>query len=429
MRFAGKSIGIGLFAMAIVGCRGGGAVPDAGSDAASAAPEPPSAGEAVRFIDDDYTAALAEARKRGVPLFVDAWAAWCHTCLSMRAFVFSDPAMKRMSDRFVWLAIDTEREKNAPVVARLGVKVLPTLFVVDPASEEVRLAHAGSLTAEELLPLLATVAAADAGKAPETKAERLERLRVQKQAATCVSEGADEAAALPPGTELADVLRATFECTRDLPAQAPERVRMAQLLALTMRLVSAPDAPILADDRSDLYDYLVDALRDAHLDDEAKRQAQAWVAFLDAQAARAPNPAARAVFDAHRLLAYTAVGDPGRAVPMLQQSERDFPDDYDPPARLGKAYFDMKQYDDALSALDRALKLAYGPRKLRFWSLEADVCEAKGDPACARRALQAAVDFAGTVPLTGAYPQLRDSLAGRLAAMPPAKTKAGSPAQ
>jgi hypothetical protein len=31
------------------------------------------------FIENDYARALADARARHVPLFVDAWAMWCHT--------------------------------------------------------------------------------------------------------------------------------------------------------------------------------------------------------------------------------------------------------------------------------------------------------------------------------------------------------------
>jgi hypothetical protein len=28
------------------------------------------------FVEDDYPAALAQARERGVPVFVEAWAPW-----------------------------------------------------------------------------------------------------------------------------------------------------------------------------------------------------------------------------------------------------------------------------------------------------------------------------------------------------------------
>ena len=102
---------------------------------------------------------------------------------------------------------------------------------------------------------------------------------------------------------------------------------------------------------------------------------------------------------------------------MLEQSERDFPGDYNPPARLGKVLLDLKRDDEAIAALQRALARAYGPRKLRLWSLEADAFMAKGDKAGARRALQSALDFAASVPLTGAYPSLRDAIADRLAAL------------
>ncbi len=373
-------------------------------------------GARVPFIENDYGRALSEARARGVPLFIDAWATWCHTCLSMRSFVFSDRALQPLSTRFVWLSLDTEREENAPIVTKLGIKVLPTLLVIDPPSERTRIAHEGSMTATELARLLASDEAG-AGATAEVTAERIARLADSKQLAECVTEGADAAPRMAPGTPLADVLRAAIACATNLPDQAPERGRLAGLLTLGESVVSDASQPILADDRSDLYDYLVDALRGLGRDDDARRLAGAWSAFLEDQAARAGSPAARAVFDAHRVLAYEAIGDPARAVPMLRQSERDFPRDYNPPARLGKVYLDLKRYDDAIAALERALPLAYGPRKLRLWSLEADVFVAKGDTAGARHALQSALDFAATVPLTGAYPSLRDAIGSRLKAL------------
>jgi thiol-disulfide isomerase/thioredoxin len=368
-------------------------------------------GAGLPFIENDYPRALSEARARGVPIFIDAWATWCHTCLSMRAYVFSDRQLAPLASRFVWLALDTEREENAPEVERLGIKVLPTLFVVDPASEQTRIAHPGSLTATELARLLESD---EAGASPEATAKRVARLSDDKRLAECVTVGADEAPRMPPGTPLADVLRSAIGCAADLPEQAPERARLPELVATGERVVSDASQPILADDRSDLYDYLVDALHRLGRDDDAKRLAGSWVSLLEDQAARAASPTSRAVFDAHRVLAYEAIGDPARALPMLEQSERDFPGDYNPPARLGKVMLDLKRYDDAVAALERALSRAYGPRKLRLWSLEADALVAKGDKEGARRALQKALDFAASVPLTGSYPALRDALAARL---------------
>ena len=83
---------------------------------------------------------------------------------------------------------------------------------------------------------------------------------------------------------------------------------------------------------------------------------------------------------------------------MLEQSEKDFPDDYNPPARLALAYRAMKKYDEALAASDRALARAYGPRKLVILNVRADIYEKKGDPAAARKVREEALAWAESLP-------------------------------
>jgi tetratricopeptide (TPR) repeat protein len=385
---------------------------------AHAPSEKQAAPHAIVFIEDDYPRALALARSRHVPLFVDAWASWCHSCLSMRAYVFPDAALHPFADRFVWLSLDTERPSSAPVVAKLDVRVLPTFYVIDPGTEREVLRWSGSLTAVELSGLLdESLAASGSGgpRGPLAVDARVARLSDAKRLAECVTVAADELPRMPAGTALADVLRSAMGCAENLAPDAPERARLAEIVAVGRRVVSDPSQPILADDRSDLYDYLVSALRSLGRPDEAMALARDWAALLATEAGRAPTPAARAVFDAHRLLAYRALGEPERAVPMLEQSERDLPDDYNPPARLATVYLDMKRYDDALAAAKRALDRAYGPRKLRLWSLEADILVGRSDRQGARRVLREALDFAATTPLTSSYPKLRDAIARRLA--------------
>ena len=367
-------------------------------DSSAVPAAPPAADGPIIFIENDYARALAEARARGVPLFIDTWAPWCHTCLSLRSYVFPDPSLQRFSSRFVWLSLDTERDENAPIVTRLAVHSLPTLYVIEPASEKPVVAWPGSLTAAELADLLddaasavsrgdaggeaaaallrghqasaagkldeaitayrASLAAAPAGwpRRPQAVDALVTRLADDKEPAACVTLAADEAPHLPPGTALADVLRVAMSCADDLPKGAPERGRLPELAALGERVATDTSQPILADNRSDLYNFVLGALKDLGRKDEVQRVAAKWSGFLDEQAAKAPTPESRVVFDAHRLLAYLALGQPGRAVPMLQQSERDFPQDYNPPARLGTAYLAMKHYDDALAAVKRALE-------------------------------------------------------------------------
>jgi tetratricopeptide (TPR) repeat protein len=376
--------------------------------------------------------------------------------LSLRSYVFQDPALGRLSSQFVWLSVDIERQENASIVEKLGVRVLPTLYVIEPASETPVLAWSGSLTANELAELLddarvafergeggaeaaallrghrasaegkfddavrayrEALAIAPSGwrKRPQAVDALVARLADDKQPAACVVTGADEAPKLPPGTALADVVRTAIGCAEELSADSPARRRLSELTVLGERVALDLSQPILADDRSDLFDYVVDGLRELGRGSDLKRVALAWATYLEQQAAGAPTPAARAVFDAHRVRAYTAIGAPERALPMLAQSEHDFPEDYNPPARSAAVYLALERYEEALDAVKRALNRAYGPRKLRLWALEADVYEAKGDRASAQGALQAALDFARAAPLVAGYAKLRDAIALRWA--------------
>src|ERR1700690_1905413 len=73
---------------------------------------------ALVWHEDDYEGARACAKQRGVPLVVDMWARWCHTCLSMSQYVLADPALAPFADRFVFAGIDTDKPGNALVVAK-----------------------------------------------------------------------------------------------------------------------------------------------------------------------------------------------------------------------------------------------------------------------------------------------------------------------
>src|SRR5262245_22293103 len=72
----------------------------------------------------------------------------------MRAYVFTDPALARHAGRFVWLELDNEKAKNAPVSKRLDVRALPTFFVLDPATEKVALRWVGGATVAQLEKIL-----------------------------------------------------------------------------------------------------------------------------------------------------------------------------------------------------------------------------------------------------------------------------------
>ena len=155
---------------------------------------------------------------------------------------------------------------------------------------------------------------------------------------------------------------------------------------------------MLADDRSGLFETLVDARRERGDAAGALSAAAEWASYLEGEAAKAKTPEARAVFDSHRLAAYLALGQPERAVPMLQQSRKDFPRDYNPSARLAVAYLAMHQPAQAVAAAEQAEALVYGPRTLRVLLTKAEAQAATGDKAAAQATLARADELVASLP-------------------------------
>src|SRR5262245_30480384 len=158
-----------------------------------------------------------------------------------------------------------------------------------------------------------------------------------------------------------------LDCALSLEGDAKKQEVPAFETAVT-KVVADRSIEMAVDDRSSLYGMLVGVRDDAGDEEGKKKLALEWLAYLDGEAAKAPNPKARAVFDPHRLSAALEAGVPERAIAFLTESEKGLPTDYNPPARLAAAYKAAGKLPEALAAADRALKLAYGPRKLRVYS-------------------------------------------------------------
>jgi thiol-disulfide isomerase/thioredoxin len=425
------------------------AATSAPSSATATATAPPASREALPFIHDDYPRALAEARRTNRPIFVDAWAPWCHSCLSMREYVLTDPRLAPLADQFVWLTIDTERESNAAFVARFENRVWPTLWIID-VGEQVGLRWEGTASAPELIALLASArsgGAADttvaflranqaASRGDNAEAERgyqavravkdaPERARAiealvgllaaRKDFEACAELALAEAGSLPAGTSLATLVATSLGCARDgkLSGAALTLANVAETIA------TEGFREMMADDRSALFEEIVETRQALGDEVAAKATARAWARFLEGEAKRAPSRAARAVFDAHRLSAYLAAGEPARALPMLAESERDFPDDYNPPARLARVHLTMRALDAARAAIERASARVYGPRSLRVFALAADIAKARGDRAAERAALAEASSRTARAALTEGQKKLRAELEQRLRELPP----------
>ncbi len=426
---------------------------------AGAADNAPSRPAVLPFIEDDYARALTQAKTRSRPIFLEAWAPWCHTCRSMRAFVFTDPALKKRADQFVWLSIDTEKKSNAAVLEKYPVEVWPSFFVVDPTTETAALRWVGAATVPQLFQLFddgrravhgsekgvdGILAEADrlygqkrnaeasasyrqalekAPKGWKSRSRAVESLlfavKKQKDWVGCAATARDAFPSLADTPSAANVAGLGLECALQMPPEDPARTGLvADLAADTRRVLSRPRPDIAADDVSSLYGTLADE-REAAKDAAGRRTVlQDWAAFLEAQAGRARTPGERTVFDSHRLTVYLELNEPQRAIPMLEASEEDFPDDYNPPSRLALAYEAMKDYEKALHASDDALARAYGPRLVTLLVARSRIYAEKGDAASARIAMEEAVREAQALPPGQRSQSQIDSLRAKLGELP-----------
>ncbi len=361
----------------------------------------------------------------------------------MRAFVFTDRSLTRRAGQFVWLAIDTEKAGNAPFLKKYPITAWPSLYVLDPAREQIAMRWVGGATLSQLEKFLdegrrvgmrrgggaksgveATLARADrlygktdyAGAAPVYREALAQAPSGWREAPRVVdallfaleSSGDSKGCArvalewlprLRHGSSAANVSASGLGCALELPADDADRQGLiAALEPATREILADTTLDMAADDRSGVYQALIDARGDAKDEPGTRTLVREWSDFLDAQAAKAANPQQRTVFDSHRLSADLELGEPERAIPLLEASERDFPDDYNPPARLALAYQAMKKYDEALAASDRALAKAYGPRRLGILRTRSEIYAGNGDAKAARETLEQALREAEALP-------------------------------
>jgi tetratricopeptide (TPR) repeat protein len=357
----------------------------------------------------------------------------------MRAFVFTDKALQRHAGQFVWLSLDVEKAENARYRKRYATDALPMFFVLDPKTEKAVLRWVGGATVPQLQKILADGAAAvrGTGRGVEPSFARAERFYGEGSYDKAAAAYRDAIAEAPPGWarygrsvesllfslyqtkdyagcaktardayprlsrtfSAANVAASGLSCALELPKEDPSRAALVSSLVQHARsLLAEKRRDIAADDVSSVYETLASEREDAGDEAGKKKVLQERATFLEAAAARAKTADARAVFDSHRVGTYLELGEPGRALPMLLASERDLPDDYNPPARLALTYKALKRYDEAIAASDRALAKVYGPRKIGVLQTRTDIYKEMGNVPEARKTMQQAVELAESLP-------------------------------
>lgn len=444
------------------------------SSAASASaptPTPPrgSPGVAV-FVEDDYAKAEAQAKTEGKLLFVDVWAPWCHTCLAMQNGVFDAPALGAHGAGYVFASLDGDREENAAFVGAHPLRVWPTFFVVDPTTRGIVALYGGSLSLAELEKFLDEAwvthagggafaseasaladghaafakkdyaAAADkyvAAAKPEwpRRTEALlgamYALSSAKAFAKCGTFGVEHLADVRGASSQADfvaILRGCAEKSTDIDAK---KAILEATLARLRALAANPPEGASVDDQADLLDMLAEAEAAAGNKDAAKKTHERRLALLEGAAKAAGSSEAARVFDYARMGSLFALDRGKDAEALFLGRVKEFPDSYEAWARLASSQHNLGKDKDALASIEKAIALSYGPRRLRYMVVKAEIQAALGDLAGARATVEQEVAAHEKLPpgqfdqarLEDAKARLAHAVDAERAGTPPPKPK------
>lgn len=419
-----------LFALGLLACRGEpkddvrAVPPPAASTRASPVrapvtlPKPePSVRHGIAWFHDVPEAALARAHRERKPLVVDLWAGWCHTCLSMQEYVLTDAKLPGARERFVFLAIDTEKPSNATFLQRFAVSVWPTFYVLGANDLEIRGRWLGAATPSQFMRFLndgereLERAIAGSDDAPLAHLRRGDERAAERRFAEAAVEYQSALAAAPstwprrPEAVLA--LAAAhkqahaFEPCATVYASSPSLVEAAPLSAADLaatalgcaaklqnaarrdlvrrrargeleRLCTNLHAELTPDDRADACGLWLDVSELLKDEPGRARAAQTRLSVLEAAAEGVPDEIA-AMYDFARSDTLVKLDRGSEAIALLEARARALPKNYNPPHYLARVYRALKRWDEGLAAIDRALPLAYGPRKLGLLGVKVDL--------------------------------------------------------
>lgn len=360
----------------------------------------------IVWVENNAKEALAQAKARNLPLFVDIAASWCHTCKHMESSVLTEAPVQHLADEAIWLHIDVDRPENEAFLQTHAYAALPTYLLLDPTGTE-KSRWVGSMEASEVAAFVTLGAGGSELLRQVTMAALAKNwdgvLRLTTPALSQTDRSLWERLSL-----------ATLAMEARLEKKMPDGERNPGAVLLANLVHDALDAPAAdlrehADDVSSAFEMLSeDGLQKGFV-------LKHWSAFLEGQARAAPTKQARAAFDAHRVLAYIFAHTHAKAIPMLEQSASEFPNDFNPPARLARIHRMMGNYDEAKVQAARARSLVTGPRTLRVIEEQIAVAEATGDLRSARVLLRDIVDYPGWLPSSGE--QAKDRAKQRLDAL------------
>jgi len=396
---------------------------------------------------DDYKGALADAQASERPIVIDLWAPWCHTCLSMKNTVLADPALATVAERFVWLALDTDKEVNFPALEKFPPKVWPTFYVIGPDERvhaqlrggatskvfraflerghagvmegrsedqglaagspeyQIRLAERAGLEArwadaEAAYERALAMAPAQWDVQARVRLARLSVLYKRGEWKSCFDVGSRDLdrAFLGHTPAAGDFAYYLLACAKHLDDGPRRRAVLRHTLRNLYRLYADSRAPLTIDDRSEA----LRIGREIHINlgqlPRARILAETQRLLLEQGVSQARSPAEAMTYSWPRAEVYVWLGRGEELVSSLKLLVEALPAEYDPPYRLAWVLHKLKRSKEALEPIALAESLAYGPRKGRVLSLAAEIRAAAGNLVAADAARKAVVELLSALP-------------------------------
>lgn len=92
-------------------------------------------GKGIAFETSGFDAAMAKAKSQNKPLFVHAYASWCHYCTHMADSVYTDAEVARVfNSKFISVKMDMEKE-GREMNKKLRIHNYPTMLYYSPEGE------------------------------------------------------------------------------------------------------------------------------------------------------------------------------------------------------------------------------------------------------------------------------------------------------
>lgn len=383
--------------------------------APATAPQPAAAPAAVAFTRDDFDAAVERARTHGRLLFVDAWAEWCHTCLSMEAVVLSDPSLAAFASQYEFVALDTEKPVNEAFVGRYAMDTWPTFFVIRPDDLTLVGFWPGAASVGEMREFLEqsldASLAMTAGTLPPHLQHFLEARRAhsvgddaaavrhyeqayrdmppdwprrsellfgyidalakERQFPRCAEIGKRHLDEITGAAKPAQFAQRYFSCLGQLRS-AGRDIETERTLQRLASLARSPTEDMSFDDRVDALMLLATAYGAMGRKREASLVLAERLRLAEAAARNAKDSTEARAFDRVRVLAYLELGRSQEALELLTESERAHPQGYATPALLADVLERMGRHDEGLAALARAADNSEGPRRADYLEDQAD---------------------------------------------------------